>query len=363
MLDGFNFIPGHQTKMIKYFNPYVDDMGFTHSIDNIVCWYYLNTKIEKVLDIIHDMRDSFLSLDYWEKLDLKPCVKYDYYLHHIHFGDIFIKLGRYRENKGLDKNGRRSLEYNIIDCMRIEVNPNKHYDTKEWLCMMSLVEAYAADGFIDKYDYAVDIPLPPDKVVVTKTRKTPGLYNGTRYFGKRNQHGFVKIYDKYTERLREAKLIAKKFDIHFSPEDYYYCTRVETTLKNNQKYSGIEYAVISSDILDSMDSLTPTARMYVELLQDIVRLGGDPEPHLQRMNYRTRVAVEPFIHGSLVYIPFRDDILRSLLDELAVVFHVKDIHFSIADAMDVEYESSDFVSADDDFIPFSDSDLLPDIEY
>lgn len=363
MFDGFGVMSGRKVPMIKYFNPIVDENGYTHSIDNMVCWYYLKVKIEHVLERIHELKKDFVYLDYWEKLNLTPCVKYDYYLHHIHFGDIFIKLGRYRQNKGTDRKGLKSTDYHVIDCMRLEVNPNKHHDTPEWDAIMSLVDDTAADGYIDKYDYAIDIPVTPDKVVVTGTRKTPGLYNGTRYYGRRNQHGFVKIYDKYNERLREAKLIAKRLELpYLNVEDYHDCTRIETTLKNSQKFSSIEFGVVTGDVVDSMDKLTPTARMFAELLQDIVRLGGDPEPHLKRMNYRSRIAVEPYIYGSIKPFEFNPDILRQLLDGLKDVFHVEDVRFTVGSDMDEEYASGDFVDVGDEFMtPFGnlDADLLP----
>ena len=89
----------------------------------------------------------------------------------------------------------------------------------------------------------MDIPVSPDKVVVTKSRKTYGYFDGTRYYGKRNKHGYVKIYDKFKERLDAAKFFAKKLDIAFNPEDYYPCTRIETTLKNGQPFSSVEFGV------------------------------------------------------------------------------------------------------------------------
>lgn len=346
MLDGFKFLPGEKTRMIDYFMPSEDQYGYIHSIDNIVVFYLTNIDSSGMLEIIRARVKSFAYLDYWEReLAMNP--HFANFMYMIHFGDLYIKLGK----RVKAKNNYGAEYIREINCVSFEINPNKHYDTKEWDFMIELIDAHCQSGMIDRFDYAIDIPVPPDQVVVTKSRKTYGYFDGTRYYGKRNKHGYVKIYDKFKERLDAAKFLAKKIDAPFHPEDYYPCTRIETTLKNGQPFSSVEFGVVSSLPEADQAGLTPNNKMYLELLQHILLLGGDIGDHLRHMNYRSRVAVEPYIYGSLVMYEFNPDILIGLLKNLADLLKTAPYRFDTPGMF--------YTVDDDDLAAISDWDLLP----
>lgn len=313
--------------MVYYYNPYIDSNRYIHSIDNVVCWYYLSSSIETVLDKLHELEKEFALLDYWELLNRSACSKYDYYLHHIHFGDCFIKLGRYVTSKSdVDK----KAGFTILDCMRVEVNPNKHMHTKLLNKLLPFIHSVVADGYIDKFDYAVDIPVKPDNVVVLNTRKMLGLNRGTRYYGASHQHGFVKIYNK----TKESKL---DYDL----------TRFETTLKADKPFSSVDIAVTGKAVEDDDTELTPTLKMYLDMLSEIKMLGGDIDKFLNRLNPRTRAKIEPFLHGHMNYYKNRTDIINRLLERVRLDFGLsKTAQENLLD------DDEGFLTVSDDDLPF-----------
>ncbi len=351
MLDGFHFKDGRDgesTKMIDYFMPLPDRYGYIHSIDNLVTFYLTDISVSELLEVIRAKSKTFAYLDYWERLDLPVRRNFANFIHEIHFGDLFIKIGKRKEEK--TSYGSKTIK--TIDCIRFEINPNKHHTTKEWDFMLELIDAHCFAGVIDKFDYAIDIPVPPDKVVVVKSRKTYGFFNGTRYYGKRNKHGYVKIYDKFKERFDEAQAMAKKLDIRFTAEDYYPCTRIETTLKNGQPFSGVDFGVAGAmPGAEDGPALSPQGKMYLEMLQHILLLGGDIDGHLRHMNPRSRVAVEPYIYGSLTNYEYDFDILIRLLKDLAELLHLKPYSFNTPGVFVADDGDGDayFALTDDDF--------------
>lgn len=351
MLDGFSFLPGESTKIIDYFMPLTDSYGYVHSIDNIVTFYRTNISVDDLLEVVRAKSKTFAYLEYWERCDLPVRRNFANFIHEVHFGDLFIRIGKRKE----DKTSYGAKTVRVIDCVRFEINPNKHHATKEWDFMLELIDQYCVKGIIDKFDYAIDIPVPKEKVVVLKSRKTVGLFNGTRYFGKRNKHGYVKIYDKYKERLDEAKVVAKKFDLTFVPEEAARpCTRVEITLQNRQPFSGVEFGVAGLTESESSDlpELSETLRIYLDMLEHILLLGGDVDGHLRKINYRSRVKLEPHLYGAVVNYEFDMEILGSLLRNLEQLLKLEPYVFKTR-----ALSGEDFVPVDFDFEDLED--LLP----
>ena len=348
MLDGFHFRAGESTKMIDYFMPLTDSYGYVHSIDNLVTFYRTSISVDELLDVIRLKAKTFSYLEYWERLDLPIRRNFANFIHEVHFGDLYIKIGKRKE----DKTSYGAKTIRVVDCVRFEINPNKHHETKEWDFMLELIDLYCVKGIIDKFDYAIDIPLPKEKVVVLKTRKTVGFFNGTRYYGKRNKHGYVKIYDKYQERLDEAKAIAKKLDVAFIPEDYYPCTRVEITLKNRQPFSAVEFGVAGISESADLPELSETLRVYLDMLQHILLLGGDIDGHLRKINYRSRIKLEPHLYGAVANFEYDMEILESLLRELEQLLKLEPFEFRQTESAE---SGEDFLEVEYGF----DFDLLP----
>lgn len=294
--------------VLKYFHEIKDEKGYTHSCDGVVAWYFLREEytLEKALDYIHDMSKVLTNAEYWEQLGKKPSSKYDYYRDHIHLGDAFIKLGRYcRMKNGKNSKFRHYSEFSLVDCVRVEINPNKHHDTELYIALKCFIERFCGQGFLDRMDYAVDIPVPPEDVVVLGTRKTPGLKKGTRYFGDPYQHGFVRIYDKQRESGLDHVL-----------------TRVETVLKmdGSHKFSSVDFAVKSGFALPEDANLSPTVRLYVKMLNEMQAHGIDVQPFLAEMNYRTRVQVLEHLNGKLLRHDPQEEIFSRIVADVEAEF-------------------------------------------
>ena len=177
-----SFLEGKE--MIKYYKSMIDSNAFVHSIDNVKCFYYLSASREAVLEKIRSISAKHnLGTAYYENLEKKPSVRWNFWLNHIHLDFIYIRLGKYvLKNLPNDKKS-----YDVIDCMSVEVNPNKHSDTELFGSLLELIKDVSADGYLDQIDYAIDIACIMDDIVVLKTRH--GQYKGTKYYGIRGQNG------------------------------------------------------------------------------------------------------------------------------------------------------------------------------
>lgn len=113
---------------VSYFNQIVDDNGYTHSIDNVVATYSGYFKIDQVLDQLHEIVDKYHPVKFYELLNRSACVRYDFFLHHLHLDCIYIKLGKYKARMIEQSKAGAKREYDIFSVLRIEFNPNKHWN-------------------------------------------------------------------------------------------------------------------------------------------------------------------------------------------------------------------------------------------
>lgn len=311
--------------MLKYFNSIKDDNGCVHSIDNVVITYYLRGSVELMVDQIRTLRE--MSDNYWERTGMKACQKYSWYQNQIHLDDgIFVSLGRYSD---YDKQQKKFFVYPL---MKVEVNPNKHYDKLIFHSLLKLVKEWTAGGYMNKYDYAIDIPVNPDRVKVFGSRKEPGLHKGTRYWGQRNKHGYLKIYDKKKESQLDTPL-----------------TRVEHTWFNNEKVSYEDVYIIQyGDLSADLSQLDTVNRALVEMINLLKLHDEDYEHCIKDLNYRRIKKIEPFIVGSSEKLEYNEIIHKSLLDRIYEVFELTDID-------DVNVQLYNAISADDEgFVSISD---------
>lgn len=319
--------------MIKYYNPFKDNNGYIHSVDNVVCWYYV-CSIDSVLDSIHELRDicKVSPSDYWEQLNKMPCVKYDYFLHHIHLGSIYIKLGKYKER--IEGKTKQEDKWSTLSIMSVEVNPNKHSDSQLFKMTMDMIKILTYDGYLSRIDYAIDVPYVQSDVVVLNSRKMRGLYKGTEYFGQRSQNGFVRIYDKAKESDLDSPL-----------------TRIETVVRfgKKKKFSSVDFGVVTSGSSDVENSdLSCSNKVLVQALLELEMYGSDIRKYIDKLDRRLRLKVEPYIHGQVkVYQPV-PDILDNLLVGIRELFHLGDV----PDNHIVTDDEFDFEDCDDDELPF-----------
>ncbi len=291
-----------------YHNSYSDVHGFIHSIDNVIIDYYLVCGYKTVTDRLLTLLSSFrfdqneVSHTSGCKLDMLPSFRYEYYRNLIWHDGFTFSLGKYGK---YDKLSGTWLE---LDIMRLKVNPNKHDGTDLMESVLKFVKEWCKDGYLVRYDYAVDIKCPIDDVIVIGSRKEKGLYKGTRYLGQRHKHGYCKIYDK----KEEQKL---SYDL----------TRIEYTFCGDSIPVFDDILIRAPvNVQNGLEPLSGQADLYLDMLIELKALGADIEHYLQRINYRTRKKIEPYLYTG-ISLKVDDYILDYLLQLINDKFILTDV--------------------------------------
>lgn len=294
---------------MDYYFSQKDPSGYIHSIDNLIMTYYVeNLGTKCLLDIISKLQEihsKYSDLVYWEKFDINPCRKYSFYQHAVHMDDgIYILLGHYVDYD------REEKKATVFPMLRLELNPNKHAKKTVLKDVMALINKICYDGVLTKYDYAVDIPLPPDYVAVFGSNKEKGLFKGTRYFGQRNKNGYCRIYDKQEEQGLDYPL-----------------TRVEhtvSTTKTTKKLS-LEKVYIKSES-EELEKLSKTDAVIVELCTTLKANNIDFEDILNKLDRRKKKTIMSHLQGN-GYKPLEYDkkIHDELLQQVYKEFGVKEV--------------------------------------
>lgn len=320
--------------MLLYGIKHVDSLGCTHSIDNLVLEYCVKFSSQKI--VFDELSAIFLKyIPGWErskccKENLPACSAYSWFKSAMWGAGFYLQFGHYRD---FDKTTRKWSEYPLL---RIKFNPNKHWSSPVLPDLIDWLDANCDNGVLVKVDYAVDVPARMKDIQVS-SRKEPGLYKGTRYYGQRNKHGRLKLYDKRSESSLSDDL-----------------TRVEWTICYGKPI-----------VFDSVVWLTngpaplPDARelgksyAYARMLLDICALGGDVQQALGYLDHRTAKKIEPYTVGSGVQLfdgntEILQNLLRSYCVPLSLSFVSGGVNaFSIGNAFRV---SSDDLESDD--LPF-----------
>lgn len=314
---------------MRYFSEIEDPDLYIHSVDMVLVDYYLRCKYtfatDKLLEALSVV--SGFDVDKHASLGNYPNFKYMYYVDMIWFDGMVLYFGKYTSYDKVDKSWTK------LDMMRLKVNPNKHMDSPALKIVLDFVKEWCAGGYLVRWDYAVDVPVPLESVMVIGTRKEKGLYKGTRYYGQRHKHGYLKVYDKQREQGLESAL-----------------TRIEYTFEAGLPLSW-DNIVIRAPVthLEGDSSLSGQARLYLDMLTDIKALGGDIEPYLERLNYRTYKKIEPFLFAGK-QLQVDEYIIDKLLNVISDIFIIADIEQEVKEKTMVK---DDFVEIGTDLpIPF-----------
>jgi len=318
---------------IKYFHSITDKNGYVHSIDNVIAVYYIRSyNMQKVAEELIDIRIKH-NVPGWEKLNVSSCSKYSWYQNVIHIDTIHISFGKYHEYSKIDKT------WIVLPLLRLEVNPSKHADKDVFRAVMNWISQNTCNGILKRYDYAVDTPHPIKNVHVLGSRKEPGLYKGTIYRGQRQQHGFLKIYDKGKEQGEDIVL-----------------TRIEHTLEANKPLSLEKIAIINPNGASSaMNKLDNLNNCLVNLCLIVQSYGVDFEPYIAKLNYRRRKTIEPYLYGSnnIIELEYDKSILDSLLQKVKELFLIDNA--STTEISSLPTDSDGFIQILDDIdmeLPF-----------
>lgn len=173
----------------------------------------------------------------------------------------------------------------------IEFNPNK--------CMNSPLFVDFWRYFMDctycgrelvRYDMAIDLSLPRDHVKLIRDGKKNYEYKHlgdgvTEYQGVRNNHGFVKVYDKMIESKLNTPL-----------------TRVELTLNNPNDLKNIFpivwlYEYPQAKMMLAEDNALSDTQF---ILARCIRESSNPNEYLHCLSYRIRKKIEPYLHDKVL---------------------------------------------------------------
>jgi hypothetical protein len=281
-----------------YYYSLTDDFGYIYSIDNCILTYYLTCSLDFALSSLQASGRSRVS--YYERLNCSNCTKWNFFKHHLHYDDgIYIMIGKYQlylEDK---------KKYELLPMIRFEVNPNKHYEKDSFREVLDFVRLYCTDGSLDKFDFAIDIPVPLDEVQVFGSRKERGLYKGTRYYGQRNKNGYCKIYDKGKERKSADNL-----------------TRVEHTCVRKEKLSLEKFFIVDQTVSKDLSALNASRRALVECIMRMRENGVPYDDILDKLDKATRCRLAPYLSGGFVEYEYRLDLLNRLLEKMQDLFHI-----------------------------------------
>lgn len=279
-------------------NSIVDAHGYTHSVDMVTIDYLLVCSYGTVTQKLIEALEPFgLDKEKNTKLDLLPSFRYAYYTNHVWLDGVVLSLGKWTN---YDKADRKAYS---LDMMRIKVNPNKHAGTPLLGAVMGILGEYCREGCLVRYDYAIDVPVALGDVLVVSSRKEKGLYKGTRYFGQRHKHGYLKIYDKGLEQHLDMDL-----------------TRIEYTLVPDEMPSWDNIVIRApAEGVSPSSALSSQCRLYLDMLLELRELGADIDPYIERINYRTWKQIEPHLYTG-VKLMFDEEINKQLLEDICSMF-------------------------------------------
>lgn len=202
----------------------------------------------------------------------------------------------------------KNVLYDCESCVRLIYNPNKHHNKDYLQKLKAYFSSNIFTGRIIKCDYAIDIDgLEPDFISV-KTRKTKSTTKDTQYYGKRSRHGHIKIYNK----SKEVGIKDKK------------TTRIELTYKIGQSLQNdcFYIPILGAKIEEEYSSLPPTSQTYILSINEIKRNGGNWKDIYDRLPYRTRKKIEPFVTGYNEQFYIDEKILFNLLNLYAYEYNI-----------------------------------------
>ena len=321
---------------LRYSKKIIDKLGCTHSIDNLVIEYCVKSyAVDFVFDSLSQIFSKCLSewsLDTHSKKDRLPSSKYQYFRSAIWGGGFDIQYGHYQDYDRLTR------EWSVFPLLRVKFNPNKYLDSALSRHLLAWLSEWCDSGVLVKFDYAVDILCRPCDLVVF-SRKEYGLHKGTRYFGQRNKHGRLKVYDKRAE---------SELDYDLTRCEWTFCCRKPIS------FDDVLWLTSGPAPIPDVTELGKQSYTLARMLLRIRALGGDPLEEFNLLDYRTRKKLEPYTIGVGVRL-FECDCscLKELLAYYCASFSVS---FRSTGVNPIEF-GSDFqrLSADDledDSLPF-----------
>ena len=167
----------------------------------------------------------------------------------------------------------------------IEFNPNKCRGQTVFEHIYSNLLDYIYSAEVARFDFAIDIPVPR---YLCKLKKDGRNYQyivtsggESEYLGRRNELGFVKLYDK----TKEAKL---DYDL----------TRLEITASKD--VLNMPEVMILPYQNKIQTNLSSTDKVLVELLKNV----DNPAIYLRKLKYEKRKKIEQYLAEDTVHLDY-----------------------------------------------------------
>ena len=290
---------------MEYNFPEKDVLGNVVSIDNLVMeWKYVGK--EKELRKL--FLDAFMELvPEWDwakgcRLDAPTAGKYSWFKNSVWGDGIFLRWDKFRTLS-------KAVETRSI--VQLEVNPNKHWNKPILKRLREILREKCVEGNLRKYDFAVDVPARLEHISIM-SRKKQSTVKGTMYFGARNKHGHLRVYDKKSEVNGRG-----------SDVDSDELTRLEWTFVDGDP---IVFDEIGIRFFDSFKhgygELSNNVKMVADLASMLIEKGVDWEEIRPFLNRATRKKVEPAVNGTHIRLCVSTTLVIQLLDRYAREFMI-----------------------------------------
>lgn len=258
--------------MLRYYEEIRLDNGYVYSCDMIRLNLRFKDNAQKFLDWLSGYNM------YGDGIDVKLFRSLNEFTYR---NMLRVKADGYSFVIGIGFNGGQDVR----DKGFIEFNPNKCRGQKVFEHIYSKLLDYIYSSEVARFDFAIDIPVPR---YLCKLKKDGRNYQyvvtqdgETEYLGRRNEAGFVKLYDK----TKEAKL---GYDL----------TRLEITASKDAL--NMPEVVILPYQNKIQANLSSTDKVLVELLKTV----DNPTIYLRKLKYEKRKKIEQYLLEDTVHLDY-----------------------------------------------------------
>lgn len=267
--------------MLTYYNPIKDRNGYVYSVDMIRLTFTMPTD-EKARQALacYFSRDGRADIDIYptstKSLKYRNLVVIDYETTSATYGFGFNGPNRDDMLKGF-----------------VEFNPNKTMNGRreQFLADLDYLRMSVVGLTLARYDLAIDVPIARGNLALHNPKgkvyrlERYSADNVTEWLGRRNVHGYTKLYNKALESKTDADGVMLT-DL----------SRVEITLETTDILEAIkELPAVTIKRNVDMSDLTKAWRLLAVLLKE----KSNPQVYLEQLDYRSREKLKPYVFGDV----------------------------------------------------------------